>query len=374
MSLLRRIAGRLRMGLFIAALVLCGVQIARSSLSPPVTVPQASDRTKAEREAASRVGGPDLRGPLPEHGDAVGGNGLVEPAQRETRVAAQVSGVIARVYVKEGDKVRAGALLVQLAQDVELASLQAAEAELAAERANRLRTRKGLREEDRDAASAEAQAAQARAELSAGVASRIAQIAKAGAATKDEAERARQQAEADSATLRVAVARLRAAKAGSRLEDLSFQAARVLAAEARVAQAKAALGRLAIRAPIDGEILQVKVREGELYSVQGQEPLLILGDTSKLRVRMEVDERDVARVRTGAEAYVMADAFGDRRFPGRVVELGRRFGRKNIRTDDPVEKNDTKILEVLIELGANELLIPGQRVMSFIRVPPAPAP
>ena len=67
-----------------------------------------------------------------------------------------------------------------------------------------------------------------------------------------------------------------------------------------------------------------------------------MGDTQRLRVRMDVDERDVARVRPGAAAYVMADAFGEERFTGRVAEIGRRFGRKNIRTDDPVDRNDTK--------------------------------
>jgi len=85
-------------------------------------------------------------------------------------------------------------------------------------------------------------------------------------------------------------------------------------------------------------------------------------------VRMDVDERDVARIANGAAAYVTADAFGAERFTGRVVEVSRRFGRKNIRTDDPVEKNDTKILEVVIQLDSNQKLVPGQRVTSFIAV------
>ncbi len=118
-------------------------------------------------------------------------------------------------------------------------------------------------------------------------------------------------------------------------------------------------------------MLEVKVRAGELYNFQGTaEPLLILGDTRTLRVRMDVDERDIARVKDGAAAWVTADAFGARRFPGKVVEIGRRFGRKNVRTDDPVERNDTKILEVVIELDGHDLLVPGQRVTSYIT--PAP--
>jgi HlyD family secretion protein len=161
-------------------------------------------------------------------------------------------------------------------------------------------------------------------------------------------------------------ARLRAAEAGSRIEEVAFQRARVLSAEARVAQAKAQLERLAVRAPIAGEVLQVRVRPGELYSFQGTEPLVVMGDTSKLRVRMDVDERDVARVKVGAKAYATADAFGAQRFEGTVVEIGRRFGRKNVRTDDPIEKNDTKVLETVIELNGTPPLVPGQRVSTFV--------
>ncbi|MDC0670624.1 hypothetical protein [Nannocystis radixulma] len=49
-----------------------------------------------------------------------------------------------------------------------------------------------------------------------------------------------------------------------------------------------------------------------------------------------------------------------------MVEIGRRMGRKNIRTDDPVERIDTKILEVVIELDKAEALLPGLRVVSVI--------
>ncbi len=352
---------------FFLLLVTCGAQIVRTAVAAPVTEPVKKDEATAARVAKSRVGGVDEQLPMPANGaGVVGGNGVVEPAQRETKVAAQVSALIAQVLVKEGDRVKAGDLLVQLNNAVELAALEAAEADLTAEKANLARTLRGLRVEDKDAVQADSQAAKARAELSASIAARTEQLAKTGAATVDELDRAKRQAQTDGATYQATQARFRAAEAGSRIEDIAFQRARVQAADARVVQAKANLERLAVRAPIDGEILQVKVRVGELYSFSGAEALLIMGDTSKLRVRMDVDERDVARVSVGATAYVTADAFGNRRFTGKVVEIGRRFGRKNIRTDDPVEKNDTKILEVVIELDNNELLLTGQRVTSFI--------
>ncbi len=365
--MLDKIPGSVRVVLFFLVLGSCGVQIVRNATAAPVTVPLAKDEKKAERVAVSRVGGADARGELPPSSKSVvGGNGVVEPADRETRVAAQVTAVVASVAVHERDHVKKGDLLVQLEDGVERAALRSAEADLAGETANLARVQKGVRVEDKDAVAADAQAAKSRAELSAGVLVRTEQLAKSGAATPDELERARRQAQTDQSTFKATEARSRAAEAGSRIEEVAFQRARVLAAEARVAQAQAQLNRLAVKAPIDAEVLQVKVRPGELYSFQGSEPLVVIGDTSKLRVRMDVDERDIARISVGASAYLTADAFGAERFTGKVVEIGRRFGRKNIRTDDPTERNDTKVLETVIELDGAAKLVPGQRVTSFI--------
>lgn len=363
---------KLGIAAFVLLLGTCGTQMVRSATAGPLTTPLANDVMKADRDAKSRVGGADDKQPLPEAGpDAIGGNGIIEPADRETKVAAQVTAVVTKVAVKEGQTVKAGDLLVQLENGVEAAQLAAAEADLSAERAALNRTLKGLRVEDRDAVNADTQAAKARAELSQSVLGRTEQLARTGAATPDELERARRTAQQDAANFKASEARLRAAESGSRGEDIALQRARVLASEARVTQAKAQLERLAVRAPLDGEVLQVKVREGELYSFQGSEPLVVMGDTRTLRVRMDVDERDIARVRTGASAYVTADAFGATRFKGTVVEVGRRFGRKNIRTDDPTERNDTKILEVVIQLESKGQLVPGQRVSSFISAAPS---
>lgn len=352
---------------FVLLLATCGGQIVRSALAKPVTEPVAADAKKAERVAVSRVGGPDPQAPLaPPGAELIGGNGVVEPAQRETKVAAQVTAVVREVKVSEGQQVRAGDVLVRLDDSVEHAALDTAEADLAAEQAQLQRAVKGLRPEDRDAVQADSAAAKARSELAASVLARTEQLAKSGAVTADELDRARRAAQTESAAYQSTEARLRAAVAGSRAEDILFQRSRVVAAQARVAQAKAALERLTVRAPLDGEVLQVKIREGELYSFQGSEPLLVMGDTRQLKVRMDVDERDVAQVTVGASAYVTADAFGAKKFTGKVLEVGRRFGRKNVRTDDPVEKNDTKILEVVIALDSNEQLVPGQRVTSFV--------
>ena len=158
---------------------------------------------------------------------------------------------------------------------------------------------------------------------------------------------------------------------GGRREDVLVAQAQVRAAIARREQARTALDRLTVRAPIAGTVLQVKYRAGEYYNPAAAngasaDPLVILGDTRTLRTRIDVDERDVARVKLGATGYVSLSAFADRRFAGKVVEIGRRMGRKNVRTDDPVERLDVKILEVVMQLDRPDGLVPGIRVTGYI--------
>jgi len=66
------------------------------------------------------------------------------------------------------------------------------------------------------------------------------------------------------------------------------------------------------------------------------------------------------------KVYVTADAFGKQQFWGHVIRVGQQLGRKNVRTDEPTEHVDTKILETLVELDAGTQLPIGLRVDGFI--------
>jgi hypothetical protein len=91
-----------------------------------------------------------------------------------------------------------------------------------------------------------------------------------------------------------------------------------------------------------------------------------MADDAVLRVRLDVDETDVSKLKVGQRAYVTAEAYGDHKFWGTVVRVGRILGKKNIRTDEPSEHVDTKILETLVELDRGERLPLGLRVDSFL--------
>ena len=90
-----------------------------------------------------------------------------------------------------------------------------------------------------------------------------------------------------------------------------------------------------------------------------------MADDSVLRVRLDVDESDVSKLRVGQRTYVTAEAYGTHKFWGRVIRVGRILGKKNVGTDEPSEHVDTKILETLVELEPGQQLPLGLRVDSF---------
>jgi multidrug resistance efflux pump len=177
--------------------------------------------------------------------------------------------------------------------------------------------------------------------------------------SEDEAARAR---------LDEARERANAIDSAARDDERERADAAVRLAQARLEEANAIFEKTVIRAPIDGTVLRRYKEAGESVAPESRDSARVftVADTRRLRVRVDVDETDIARVTVGQRAWVTADAFGDRRFEGTVVRVGGLLGRKNIRTDEPSEKVDTKVLETLIELGREVRLPVGLRVDAFI--------
>jgi multidrug efflux pump subunit AcrA (membrane-fusion protein) len=124
--------------------------ILRSALGGPPSDPRPGDIEAARTELPAAAGRDD-RVALPET-RGVAGNGIIEPADRETKVAGQAPGRIATVHVKEGDQVEVGQLLLELEAATERASLAAAEADVTAAEAELSRTLHGRIRQDIDAA------------------------------------------------------------------------------------------------------------------------------------------------------------------------------------------------------------------------------
>lgn len=351
------VAGGLALGL------MC-VRIGGLFAQPSPTIPRDADVKKAERVLTPPSGQQDQQDPLLAN-EKVAANAVVEPRGRELRLAAATAGRVWRVLVEEGAAIEPGQRLVELDDSVERATVDVAKSEVERARAALDRVVRGSRSEDIRASQAEAEQARARAALSEGVRARTERLASAGAVSRDELDRAQRSAEADAAAARVADARLEAALSGSRREDVAEARSLLASALARLSQAEAELALRHVDAPIGGRVLQVKVRPGEYYA-PGTEPLLVVGDTSELDVRIDLDERDLLRIGVDSRVEIRIPSQPGVHYGARILTIGQRMGRKNVRTDDPTERNDTKILEVVARVDPGAPLVVGQRVIAMI--------
>lgn len=301
---------------------------------------------------------------------SVAAPGRVEPASEEIRVAASTTGLLREVLVKAGDKVSRGDVLARIESEDYSAALAKAEADLELDQAQLQRVVNGARTAERDAAYAAVSEAEAVEKTTHAELDRRRSLITKGFATQQALEQAQQDYEVALQHRKAAFAKYLLVNDPAREEDVAIAKARVAAAHAAVEQARAELDKTVVRSPIDGTVLRVHRRPGELVSTFFvDQPIVTVGDLSKLYVRAEVDETDIAKVALGQFAYVTAEAYGEMRFAGKVVHVGEMLGQKKVHTGEPTERTDTRVLEVLIELASPGTLRPGLRVNSFIQQP-----
>jgi HlyD family secretion protein len=298
----------------------------------------------------------------------IAGPGRVEPVSEDIQLAGELSGKLKAIYVEEGNPVKRGQVLAELENGDYRAEVESAEAEVKAKQAELRKVINGARREERLEAlasvdQAEAVMSNARAEMT-----RHQKLYSAGVISEEEANTYATEYQVAKAQYESKVQTHQLLDEASREEDRSMAAADLQNALAKLDQARALLAKTYVRSSIDGTVLRRFHRVGESVSNGSTtpDPILAIGDTSTLRVRVDVDEDDVSRLACGQRAYITADAYGNRRFWGHVVRVGEELGPKNIRTDEPTERVDRKILETLVQLDPGVQLPIGLRVNAFI--------
>ncbi|HEX5009510.1 MAG TPA: biotin/lipoyl-binding protein [Planctomycetota bacterium] len=305
----------------------------------------------------------------------VAGAGLIEARSENIRLGTSVSGLVKSVAAHVGDHVRAGDVLFEQ-DDRELqAELGVRRAQADAARAHLALLSAMPRPEDVPPAEAKVAAAQAMLDD----AQRQLEMAQAVQDTRAVSvevltgrQYAAQHAAADLAEQQAALLKLRA---GAWEPELAQARAELASAEARVVQTESDLDRLKVRAPVDGDVLQSKVRPGE-FAMAGplDPPLMLLGDVSRLHVRVDVDENDAWRV--AATARAQAFARGNRRIGTELqfVRFEPFVVPKRSLTGDASERVDTRVLQVLYAFDRGDLpLYVGQQMDVFIEAEPAAA-
>jgi HlyD family secretion protein len=298
----------------------------------------------------------------------IAGPGRVEPSSEDIKIGSELSGRLKVVNVEEGDVIRRGQVLAELENADYRAQVESARANVVAKQAVLRKVINGARRQERDEAWSSVNEAKAVLEDSKAELHRRQELFAAGVVSREELERYAREADVAKAKYDAAVQQHALVDDHAREEDQSLAEADVKLAQAQFEEAEARYEKTFIRSPIDGAVLRKHHRSGESVSNSSTvpDPVLTIGDRKALRVRVDVDETDVSKVNIGQRAYVTADAYGKQKFWGHVVRVGQQLGPKNVRTDEPTERVDTKILETLVELDSGSQLPDGLRVDAFI--------
>ncbi len=273
----------------------------------------------ASRTSAPPAPVPPLADPAaPPYEKYISGSGIVEAASRDVGVATPISGVIVAIPVTVGDTVKKGDMLFRLDDRERKAALAQQKAALAVARAKVAESRVALEKARADAA-------------------RVRSLRDGRAVSAEEAAQRGYAEETARAALASATADAAQAEAATRAIEVD-------------------LDRLCVRAPMDATVLQVNVSEGE-YATAGalSTPLVMLGDVSRLHVRVDIDENIAWRYRAGMPATVFMRGNRDFSAPLRFVRVEPYVLPKTSLTGDTTERVDIRVLQVLYAFDVHDM-------------------
>jgi HlyD family secretion protein len=251
-----------------------------------------------------------------EKGDlakSVVATGKIEPITK-VEIKSKASGIVKKLYVDDGDRVKAGQVLAELDREEILASVRSQEAQLLSAEANLAGAQADLKRAEVDAMGVDIPTLKRAFE-------RATQMAGEGVVSQaalDEAQRAYEMAvnKQKVAQAQVTVFKAKVAQAKAEVQRNT----------ANLQQLKEQLGYTTITAPIDGIVLSRDVEVGDAVSsilVLGSSATLVmtLGDTKEVYVKGKVDESDIGKVYLDQPARIKVESFKDKSFNGKVTKI-----------------------------------------------------
>jgi multidrug efflux pump subunit AcrA (membrane-fusion protein) len=282
------------------------------------------------------------------------GSGLVEPRSENIAVGAHLPGVVTEVLVKVGQHVQQGEPLFLIDARQLQAELAARVAQLDSATAELKRLQAMPRAEDLPVSAAKVEKARADVKAQHDQLSRSEELFARKVTSAEDLVQRQQSYAAARALLLHAEAEDAKLKAGAWAEDIAVAKAQVDRMTAQVEQTRVELDRLQVKAPINGTILKVDVRRGEFVGASPGQQLIVLGDIDVYHVRVDIDEQDLPRFRTGlpGSGYVRGDA--KHPIPLTFVRVEPYAQPKKSLTGSGTERVDTRVLQVIYAIDKCE--------------------
>jgi HlyD family secretion protein len=281
-------------------------------------------------------------------------------AQDTVNLSPKTAGRLEALYGEQGDVVKAGEVLAQMDVGTLADELTRSQAQLAQAEADYAKVVAGNRSEEIRRAEAAVTSAQSQVTLTAMQLARYRELAAQGAISQSDLDQYVNEANSAEASFNQAQAQLEETASGSRPEDIAAAAAAVAAAQAQVASIETQLGDATIRAPFDGVITQTYATVGAIVTpttsasaTASATSSSILAISAGLEVEVDVSEANIAQVQVGQSVEIVADAFPQQVFMGRV---------KRIAPEAVIENNVTLFQVVVTPLTGFDQLKSGMTV------------
>ncbi len=260
--------------------------------------------------------------------------GLIEPSSESIAIGSHRSGVITEVKIRSGEKVTKDQILFTLDHRDLDASRKVSLARIAQSTSESAAARVLLNQAQRRLDSANS-LADPRA-----------------LSTEDRADRASE------------VARLEA--------QLDSSLAAIELAKAELETVETDIARSTVTSPIDGTVLQVRLRRGEfIEGGSASDPRLVVGLIDPLHLRADIDEFEIARLKSGAKAIATPRGDAARKFELEFVRYEPLVIPKRSLTGDSTERVDTRILQAIYRVNSPDAaLFVGQQMDVFIESNP----
>ena len=301
---------------------------------------------------AAAWGGRHLGGGAPK---AVAVTGTIEATQVD--VSVKITGRILVRLGKGGDRVARGQVLVRLDDSELAADVRRQDAALRSGEATLRDLQKGARPQEIEDARAAVSSAEATRTMTEREYQRSDQLYTKNLIAAQDVDRARQAYEVAKAQERSARERLALLLAGSRPDQIDAAGWQVTQAESALAQAQSRLREARVVSPIDGVVLRKNLEAGE--TANPGVPILTLVNPKDVWLRAYVPETEVGRLKVGDVAALRVDAFPNRVFTGRLIEIASEaeFTPRNVQTK---KERVTLVFRIKIQIdNPDGLLKPG---------------
>lgn len=259
--------------------------------------------------------------------ETVSASGRIFP-EKEVKISSDVSGEVVELYVKEGDSVRAGQLLVRVNAQIYQDQVTRGEASVSASKAqyaNALSNVESVRARQLQLI-AQKEQVQSQLNQTAQAFKRNEQLHRDGVVSDADFESTQANLNQQQANLKAVDAQIQASLSDITSSQKSAEAAQytLKSTEASLKELRTSLNRTSIYSPVDGVVSKKTIEKGERVvgtaQMSGTE-IMRVANLNAMEVQVDVSENDILRVAVGNDVDIEVDAFPGRKFKGRVSEV-----------------------------------------------------